>query len=110
MNKYPITQENKKNEETTIKTILNNNSYSLNTIRQKQNPEKKNKEKNKWATFPFFGPETRIITKLFKNTEIGISYRTRNDIKQLLRITENKGKYNQVEYTNYNAQIAQRNI
>jgi hypothetical protein len=56
---------------------------------------KKNIGKKKWATFTFFGPETRTITKLFKNTEIGISYRTRNSIKHLLRIKENKGKYNQ---------------
>jgi hypothetical protein len=35
MNKYPITHNNKKNEESAIKTILNNNSYPQNTIQQK---------------------------------------------------------------------------
>jgi predicted GIY-YIG superfamily endonuclease len=92
MNKYPITQEKKKNEETTIKIILNNNNYPLNIIHQKQKPQKKNTGKKKWVTFTFFGPEIRTITKLFKNTEIGISYRMRNNIKHLLRIKENKGK------------------
>jgi hypothetical protein len=34
--------------------------------------------------------------KLFKNNEIGKLYRTRNNIKRLLRIKENNtGKYNQ---------------
>jgi hypothetical protein len=90
MNKYPITHKNKKNEETIIKAILNNNKYPQNIIQQKQKPLKSNDEqKKKWATFTFFGPESRAITKLFKNTEIGISYRTRNNIKHLLRIREN---------------------
>jgi hypothetical protein len=40
------------------------------------------------ATFTFFGPETRAITKLLKNREIGIFNRTKN-IKHLLRIKEN---------------------
>jgi hypothetical protein len=51
--------------------------------------------KKEWATFTFFGPETRTVTKLFKNTEIGISYRTRNNMKHLLRTKENNNdKYN----------------
>jgi hypothetical protein len=37
----------------------------------------------------------RTITKLLKNSDVGISYRTKNNIKHLLRIKENKGKYNQ---------------
>jgi hypothetical protein len=96
MNKYPIIH-NKNNEETIIKTILNNNNnYPQNTIQQKQKPSKKNSEQTrKWATFTFFRPETRTVTKLFKNTKIGISYRTKNNIKHLLRTKENNGKYNQ---------------
>jgi hypothetical protein len=48
------------------------------------------------VTFTFFGPETRAITKWLKNTEIGISYGTKNKIKHLLRIKENhNNKYNQ---------------
>jgi hypothetical protein len=46
--------------------------------------------------FTFFRPETRTVAKLFKNTEIGISYRTKNNIEHLLRIKENNNrKYNQ---------------
>jgi hypothetical protein len=81
MNKYPTTRENKKNKETIIKTILNNNNYPLNIIQQKLKPQERNKKKKKWTTFTFFGPERRTITKLFKNTDIGILYRTKNKIK-----------------------------
>jgi hypothetical protein len=95
VNKYPIAQE-KKNEETIVKTILNNNNYPQNTIQQKQKPQKRNNGKKKRTTFTFFWPETRTVTKLLKNTEIGIRYRTRNNIKHPLRVKENKGKYNQI--------------
>jgi hypothetical protein len=99
MNKYPIIHENIKNKETMIKTILNNNNYPQYIIQQKQKPPKKNNgQKKKWATFTFFGRETRTMTMLFKNTEIGISCRTRN-IKHIL-IKENKEKYNQSFYRN----------
>jgi hypothetical protein len=65
--------------------------YSQNIIQHKQKPPEKSskQQKRKWATFTFFGPKTRTITKLFRNTEIGISYRTKNNIKYLLRIKEN---------------------
>jgi hypothetical protein len=36
-----------------------------------------------------FGPETGAITKLFRNTNIGIAYRTRNNIKHHLRVKQN---------------------
>jgi hypothetical protein len=58
---------------------------------------KNNTQKRKWTTFTFFGPEIRTVTKLrvFKNTEVGISYRTKNNIKRLLKTNENKNdKYN----------------
>jgi hypothetical protein len=84
-----ITPENKKDEETTINVIINNNNYPSNAIQYKQKLKKKKtkttklrKEKKKmkknWTTFTSFGPETRAITKLlvFKNTDIAISYRT----------------------------------
>jgi hypothetical protein len=40
-------------------------------MQQKQKPQKKNnKQKRKWATFTYFGPETRTITKLFKTLKL----------------------------------------
>jgi hypothetical protein len=86
MNKYPITHNNKNKEETIIRTILHNNPQK--TIQQ--NPKQDSEQKRKWATFTFFGPETRTVTKLFKNTEIGISYRTKNNIKHLITKESNK--------------------
>jgi predicted nucleotidyltransferase len=51
----------------------------------------KRRKKKKWATFTFFGSETRTITKLFMNTDIAISYRTKNNIKHVLK-TKKKNK------------------
>jgi hypothetical protein len=76
MNKYSITYNNKNNEKSIIETILFNNNYPLETIQQKQKPRKKNSiYKKKCVTFTYFGPEVRKITKLFKNTDIGIAFK-----------------------------------
>jgi ribosomal protein L35 len=63
---------------------------------QKQKPPKPSfEQKRKWATFTYFGPETRMINKLFKNTDVGISFRTKNNIKNHLRIKRRTtNKYN----------------
>jgi hypothetical protein len=37
-----------------------------------------------WATFTFVGKETKTITKLFKNTNIKIAYKTSNSLQKLL--------------------------
>jgi hypothetical protein len=53
------------------------------------------KQKRKWATFKYFRPETRMIRKSFRNTKIGIAYRTWNTIKHHLRTKRNTiDKYN----------------
>ncbi|PNF38897.1 hypothetical protein B7P43_G08228 [Cryptotermes secundus] len=101
MNQYPLPQNNKNIEENIVRTknidenivrtILNNNNYPLNTILHTHKPSTKNTTlKNKWATFTYFGHEIRSITKLFKNTEVGISYKTKNNIKHLLKINDDK--------------------
>jgi hypothetical protein len=78
-----------------MKTKRTKNYHKNNTIQHKQKPRKKQWTKKETGHLYVFGPETRTITELFKNTEIGIAYRTRNNIKHLLRIKENKEKYNQ---------------
>jgi hypothetical protein len=51
--------------------------------------------KNKWITFTHFGPDTRMITKAFRNTNMKIAFRTNNTIKQHLRIKQRTtDKYN----------------
>jgi hypothetical protein len=97
MNKYPLSHNIKNKEETIIWTIHNNNNYPQNTIQQILKSSEKNNiyKKRKWTTFTFFGPEIRTITKLFKNTEVGISYITKKQHQTLLRINENRNdKYN----------------
>jgi hypothetical protein len=56
------------------------------------------KEKGKWATFTYFGPETRTITNLFQNTNLKIAHKTTNTIKQHLKPRgEPRDIYNQGE-------------
>jgi hypothetical protein len=88
-NKYPLSHNSKNKEETIIRTILNNNNYPQNTIQEILKPSEKNNTKRKCTIFTFFRPEIRTITKLYKNTEVGILYITKNNIKHLLRINEN---------------------
>jgi hypothetical protein len=41
--------------------------------------------KQKWATFTYFGNETRTTTKLFKNTNLRIAYKTSNTLRRYLQ-------------------------
>jgi hypothetical protein len=116
INQYPITSKNKKEEESIINVILNNNNPI--NIKQRfqvnKNKKKKRKEgkKKKWVTFTFLGPETRIITKIFKNTDIAIPYRTRNNITHVLKTKKKKTRRKmnivKVEFTNCNVMNAQK--
>jgi hypothetical protein len=45
--------------------------------------EDNNQEGKKWATFTYTGSETKFITKLFKNTNLKIAYKTVNTIGKL---------------------------
>jgi hypothetical protein len=86
MNAYAITCKNKDQGLNTIQEILKNNFYQQQIIRStpKRNliPRRTQKtQKTKWATFTYHGPEKRTITKLLKNTDIGIAFKTTNTIK-----------------------------
>jgi hypothetical protein len=51
----------------------------------------------KWATFTYIGKQTRFITKLFKNTNIKIAYKTQNAIgKQLHKRNQEDDKSDNV--------------
>jgi regulator of PEP synthase PpsR (kinase-PPPase family) len=60
----------------------------------KRNKQDDQKEKKRWAKFTYVGKETRIITKLFKNTNIKITFNTNNTIEKRLttkhKIAQNK--------------------
>ena len=47
------------------------------------NQEQEQQHKN-WATFTYIGKQTTYITKLFKNTNVKIAFRTQNTIGQIL--------------------------
>jgi hypothetical protein len=50
-------------------------------------------QKTKWATFTYSRKTTRKITKLFKETQIKIAYRTLNIIENILKLHPKIGKY-----------------
>jgi hypothetical protein len=89
MNKYPTTKESKVKEKQIICNILKNNHYNTQEIYQKQktssNPDAVERGKTQFATFTYHGNNTRTITKLLKNTNLKIAYRTINTIKNLLK-------------------------
>jgi hypothetical protein len=43
----------------------------------------------KWAKFIYVGKQTRLITKLFKNSNLKISFRTENTTEKLLNVNKN---------------------
>jgi hypothetical protein len=84
MNTYPISTKSKHNEATTLKTILHTNGYTPEIHPHKKqyttNTSPNLTLKQKWATFTYSGKEIRSITKLFKNTNIRIAYKTNNTL------------------------------
>jgi hypothetical protein len=95
MTVYPITQENKVLELININEILANNHYrqrtsinstALNQHSSPKNPRNAKIKKGKWATFTYYGPETRITTRSLKITNVGIAFKTNNTIKSHLKL------------------------
>jgi hypothetical protein len=110
MTTYLITHENKILELNTINEILTNNHYRhITNTNQHNRPENTQhattkSKKEKWATFTYYGPETRMITRPFKNTNIGIAFKTNTTIKKHLKPKNQiMDIYQKSEYTNYNA-------
>jgi hypothetical protein len=90
MKTYPITESSKNHEQQQIKTILHNNNYPTHGQgrKSKSNYREQNtplENKKKLAMFIYIGKETRAITKLLKNTNIRISFKTTNTIKKHLK-------------------------
>jgi hypothetical protein len=68
MNTYPISTNNKYHDVQHINTILRNNNYTQYIHNRKKKHNKNTTHKSKWATFNYIRIETRIMTKLFKDT------------------------------------------
>jgi hypothetical protein len=110
---YPITKKSKQTEENTIQNTLQKNKYNTNLLDislsqpQKQNTHKEPKhQKTKWAMFTYCGKEVRQITKLFKNTQIRVAFRTKNTISNILKHSTQTDKLTITVYIRLNAWIA----
>jgi hypothetical protein len=90
MQSLPLNQEKKtkQKEWDIIQTIANNNNFPRNLLhklrRQMQQKTDRTrtekKDKKFWTTLIYHSPKIRKITTLFKNTDIGIAFRTTTSI------------------------------
>ena len=85
---YGLTPRSRQKEENTVRQILNNNKYDASIWekikKQKRNKQDDQKEKKRWAKFTYVGKETKLITKLFKDTNIKVAFTTDNTIGKRL--------------------------
>jgi hypothetical protein len=86
---YPVTKGAKETELNTIGAILLSSQYNTNQINKHPVPQKQNahtdsqQQKTKWATFRHSRKEAWKITKLFRDTQIKIAFRTQNTIQNI---------------------------
>src|SRR5215510_8941980 len=57
--------------------------------RKLKNKQDDQKEKKRWAKFTYVGKETRLITKLFKDTNLKVTFTTDNTIGKRLTTKHN---------------------
>jgi hypothetical protein len=84
---YDLDPVNKQKDINTVKQIVHNNKYSKSIVRKARNNKPKHQQgcqNSKRATFTYEGRETRLITKLFSNTNIKIAHITNNNLGKLL--------------------------
>ena len=96
MHSLPLTLKCKQAEWTLIQLIALNNNFpqkliqNLNQqIQRKKNTNQGeinwNNKNKKCTTFTYYSPKVRKITNLFKNTNIGISFKITNTLQQLTK-------------------------
>ena len=83
---YNLTPQNRRKDSSEIQQILVNNKYDASTASRLNNTKKQEQDiqKVKWAKFTYVGNETRLITKLFKHTNLKIAFTTDNTIERIL--------------------------
>jgi len=84
---YQLAPERMQKEQDTVLQILNSNNYDtsiLGALSTKKG-HKRREEKTKWVKFTYIGRETRTITKIFKNTNLKVTFGTDNTIEKLLK-------------------------
>ena len=89
MNTYQLSQSAVKQEENTIIQTPPNNKYDPSILdkvkHKKEKPKPKQDNKNhKWAKFTYTGRETLFITKIFKKTNVKITFSANNTVGKLL--------------------------
>ena len=74
-----------------MKQIIHNNKYDPSILRKCRNNKTKTKieqeqetRQSRWARFIYVGSETRRITKLFRGTNVKVTYTTNNNLGKLL--------------------------
>jgi hypothetical protein len=76
---------NKEKQRRVIKHILHNNKYDVSKLNKPTKTKSKKKPTgSKWAKFTYVGKETKLITKLFKDSSVNITFTTQNAINKLL--------------------------
>jgi len=100
MHSLPLDPDKKQTEWEIIQSVAKNNNFlqhlllKLNQrILRKEKKKKKKKKKKKiskndkniWTTFTFHSPKIRKITALFKNTNIGIAFKTTTTLHHLIK-------------------------
>jgi hypothetical protein len=91
MHSVPLDPDKKQKEWKTIQTIAKNNNFpqllqklkrQIHHTASHTQTEKKDKI---WTTFTYHRPKIRRITNLFKNTNIGIAFKTTTTLHQFMR-------------------------
>ena len=87
MNSYRLTDTNKLHELHIIGQIIANNCYGTSIVKRLRKSGHKDSitdNKDSWVKFTYFGRETRVITKLFKGTQLRVSYKVNSTINKRL--------------------------
>jgi hypothetical protein len=83
---YDLIPESRQKQKNTIQQILNNNKYCMTLqfgtkpIKEKKQETGRPKEIKMWANFMYVGKETRLITKLFKTSNVKVTFTTINTV------------------------------
>jgi hypothetical protein len=108
--RLPLTDEEKQREMTVIKTIATNNGYTFQDIekaynRQKRENNNKNmstlnrivqhqtKDDKVWVKFTYFDDRIRILTKIFRKSNIRVAFSVNNTIKKKCNSSSLVDKY-----------------
>jgi hypothetical protein len=108
--KLPLIDTEKQIEIAIIKTIAKNNGYMFHNIMKGYYKQKSNnistlnkyvqpKIDKTWAKFTFFDDRIRILTKIFRNSNLRIAFGVNNTIKNVAILTHTVINTTKVEYT-----------